>query len=70
MLHLNGGRKEAQRARADFHKDNAKTDAQFQLWGSLSNNDGDGYENVTKKVTSNFIVLIPSRFIRQMLEFL
>ena len=35
--------------------------------GSLSNNDGDGYENVTKKwiyAALNFIALIPSRLIR------
>ena len=38
--------------------------------GSLSNNDGDGYENVTLKVSRaalNFIAFIPSRSIRQML---
>jgi len=38
--------------------------------GSSSNNDGDGYENVTLKlnrVASDFIALIPSRLIREML---
>ena len=38
--------------------------------GSLSNKDGNGYENLTKKVNcaaSNLIALIPSRLIRQML---
>ena len=37
---------------------------------SLSNNDGDEYENVTLKVSRaalNFIAFIPSRSIRQML---
>ena len=37
---------------------------------SLSNNDGDGYENATKKwicAASNFILLIPSRSICRML---
>ena len=37
---------------------------------SLSNNDGDGYENVTETVnctTSNFITLNPSPLIRQIL---
>ena len=35
--------------------------------GSLGNNNGDSYENVTKKwiyAASNFIALIPSRLIR------
>ena len=38
--------------------------------GSLSNKDGNGYENLIKKVNcaaSNLIALIPSRLIRQML---
>ena len=38
--------------------------------GSLSNNDGDSYENVIKKwirAATNFIALIPSRLILQML---
>ena len=37
--------------------------------GNLSNNDGDGYKNVTTKVSSRFlfIKLIPSRLIRQIL---
>ena len=42
-----------------------------QILGSLSRNDGDGYENVSLKVKSrcfkNVIALIPSRSIRQML---
>ena len=40
------------------------------LLGNLRNDDGDGYENVTKKwicAASNFITLIPSRLIRQMM---
>ena len=39
----------------------------FFPWGSLSNDDGEGYENVTEKVKPDFIALIPSRSIRQML---
>ena len=42
----------------------------FYIIGSLSNNDGDGYEHVTSKVNhaaSSFITLILSRLIRQML---
>ena len=42
-----------------------------QILGSLSRNDGDGYENVSLKVKSrcfkNVTALIPSRSIRQML---
>ena len=39
----------------------------FFSWGSLSNNEGDGYENVTDKVKPDLIALILSRSIRQML---
>ena len=42
----------------------------FYIIGSLSNNDGDGYEHVTSKVNhaaSSFVTLILSRLIRQML---
>ena len=43
----------------------------WEQTGSLSKNDGDGYENVSLKVKShcfkNFIALIPPRSIRQML---
>ena len=42
---------------------------QSKSFGGLSNNDGDGYENVTQQVkfaASNFIALIPSRLICHM----
>ena len=39
----------------------------FFSWGSLSNDDGEGYKKVTDKVKPDFIALIPSRSIRQML---
>ena len=39
-----------------------------KILGNFSNNDGDGYENVTETVNSRyFIALVPSRLIRQML---
>ena len=37
------------------------------LVGSISDDDGDGYENVTEKVISHCPKLTPSRLIRQML---
>ena len=43
----------------------------FWSLGSLSHNDGEGCENVTKKrcrTASNLIALVPSRSIRQMLK--
>ena len=68
MLHLNeGGRRHNEPALISIRIMRKQTHS-FNYEGA--NNDGDGYENVTKKVTSNFIVLIPSRSIRQMLEFL
>ena len=39
----------------------------FFPWGSLSNDDGEGYKKVTDKVKPDFIALIASRSIRQML---
>ena len=39
----------------------------FFHWGSLSYDDGEGYKKVTDKVKPDFIALIPSRSIRQML---
>ena len=39
----------------------------FFPWGSLSKDDGEGYKKVTDKVKPDFIALIASRSIRQML---